>query len=121
MLDFREIIGTQSLSLGVSGLVPSWPHKGTTSTKKEFTIDNDPTGDGYVLVQSYDVQTSPKFYVNDIEQGWIIARHSDKKAWETWASPIYDLKKGKNTIHFTTKVSGGMAIANVIVHWRFIE
>ena len=104
---------------------PGYPYRGDVSDTFNFTIDSDPIGEAYLLVQMYGSYfeghtitingknvTSPEGNFGN----------SGALSWSTITVPLVDdtLEQGENTIQFlrNPNTEDNFLIDNVVVNWK---
>jgi hypothetical protein len=122
--DFAVITFNEHLGDNESDLGSSWgTFVGNATTVRNFTVDGVPTGLGYLLIQTFDVQSqNHRIKINGKDLGGAdIFPHPVENKWQTWMDGIESgvLKSGNNTIQIVRAPGGdNFLIANVTINWR---
>jgi hypothetical protein len=105
---------------------PGYPYRGDVSDTFNFTIDNDPTGKAYLLVQifgSYFEGHTILINGKNVTSPEGNFGNSGTMNWSTLTVLINDntLKQGQNTIQFLRNPSteDNFLIDNVVVNWKY--
>ena len=121
--DFRLIWFGEHLGDNASDLNVPWASfVGNQTSVRNFHIDNVPTGEAYLLVQTYDVHDSGhRIVINGVDlSGFDIPREAG--GWQTWMDAINSslLIQGNNTIQIRRNTASGdnFVVGNVAVHYR---
>ena len=93
------------------------------ATQKEFFVDAEPTGPGYLTLQTYGLEPST---LRVLLNGQLLPlaelpELKVQKTWTTWTEVIPGgfLVKGANTIRFeTTGPKESLLVRDVILHWH---
>jgi hypothetical protein len=122
--DFAVIMLNEHLGDNAGDLLVPWAtFVGDATTVKNFTVDGTPTGTGYLLIQTYDVQSeSHRIVINGKELADTdIRSHPAENTWQTWMDVIEPgvLKTGNNTIQIRRAPGGdNFVISHVAINWR---
>lgn len=116
---FDEHLGDDVADIPGAGL---YTFVGNQTTAKQFEIGREPVGDGYLIIQVYDVQsTGHRIQVNGTDLPGQDIVPTDTFRWESWVDIVSAgiLQKGTNTIR-VLRASGGdnIIIASIFIHWR---
>lgn len=105
---------------------PGYPYRGDVSDTFNFTIDNDPNGEAYLLVQifgSYFEGHTILINGKNVTSPAGNFGNSGSMNWSTLTVLINDntLKHGQNTIQFlrNPNTEDNFLIDNVIVNWKY--
>jgi hypothetical protein len=90
---------------------------------KEFVIDGKPVGQGYILIQTFDVQLAGHSILINGKNlpDWDLPKHPAREVWQTWMDriPAGVLKQGKNTIQITKQPGfDKFEIRGISINWR---
>lgn len=105
---------------------PGYPYRGDVSDTFNFTIDSDPNGEAYLLVQIYGSYFEGHTIMingkNATSPGGNFG-NSGSLNWSTLTVLIDDntLKQGQNTIQFlrNPNTEDNFLIDNVVVNWKY--
>ncbi|UCE36522.1 MAG: hypothetical protein JSW00_13520 [Thermoplasmata archaeon] len=115
---FNEQIGDEEGEIDV----PWYVYVGDQTTKRTFNIPGVPTGNGYIIVQVYDVQNKGhKIIINgeDLPGEDIIRTRENQWQDVTDVIPEGILRQGRNTIQIVGAKSGdNIMIGAVIINWK---
>lgn len=102
-------------------------NSGNTVATRPFQIEGTPFGDGYLLIQQFDVEVSThRIQINGTDLPGLdltpMPPGNPDRVWLTWMDRIPPdiLRSGANrlTIRRSEQTDEFFAIANVAVHWR---
>ena len=119
MIHFSEHLGSNEVDLNA----PWARFVGNQSTLKTFNVDNRPTGEAYLLIQTLKVGVfSHKIIINGTElSGYNLPQHD---GWTVWMAGIDEgiLKHGANTLQIIrdTSAQDNFVVGYVVIHWREI-
>jgi hypothetical protein len=121
--DFRLITFNKHLGNNEGDIdAPSFQFLGNQASKT-FTVEGRPTGSGYLIVNTFDVDNAGhRVQINGKNLGGFdLPKKAANNRWQTRMDPIERgiLQQGTNTI-VIKRASGGdnFLIGNVVVHWR---
>lgn len=105
---------------------PGYPYRGDVSDTFNFTIDSDPNGEAYLLVQIYGSYFEGHTIIingkNVTSPGGNFG-NSGSLNWSTLTVLIDDntLKQGQNTIQFlrNPNTEDNFLIDNVVINWKY--
>ena len=115
VITFWEHLGNKRGDLSTSA---TWV--GDQTTIRNFNIEGVPEGDGYVLIQAYNIHDpTHRVLINGQNLG---GRDIPKDtSWQTWMDRIEPgkLRQGNNTIQIVRDTSTGdnFIIKSVAIHW----
>ncbi len=93
---------------------------------RNFVVDGDPIGTGYLLIQHFDVEVgNHRILLNgqDLPSFDIPAQSTIDHLWQTWMDriPAGFLHQGENQItvrRVTSEATEAFFVANIAIHWR---
>lgn len=105
---------------------PGYPYRGDLSDTFNFTIDSDPNGEAYLLVQTYGSYFEGHTIIingkNITSPGGNFG-NSGSLSWSTLTVLVDDntLKQGQNTMQFlrNPNTEDNFLIDNVVVNWKY--
>jgi len=117
--DFVWVIVDATIGSTIGGSPKAgMPYSGSMVERK-FTIDGVPKGEGYLLVQAYDVNKDVDVRINGHKlPSWDLPPAAGR--WQTWVDRIQSgaLQHGENVMTFQVAGADAVAIRGVVVHWR---
>lgn len=124
-LSFYQHLGDKPSDLDV----PWAEWRGDETSEKTFMIPGPPQGDGFLLLNTYDVEESGHAIVINGKSGEAVIGadvpvHPTEYRWQTWMGRINSgvLRQGENTIQITRKPGGdNFVVGGVVVQWRDIS
>ncbi len=96
----------------------------TTQATRSFTVEGNPIGTGYLLIQAFDVERgNHQILINgQALPSFDIPTHGNRQ-WFTWMDriPAKYLEPGTNRLTIQRMGAEDFFVANVAVHWRETE
>lgn len=121
--DFRIVLFFEHLGNREGDLETDFPFVGNQTSIKTFDVGGTPAGEGYVLLQTYDVDTyRHSLIINGLETGYVhLLAQVGAAHWHTamFTFPKELLHTGENTMQIL-RASGGdnFLVGPAAVHWR---
>lgn len=121
--NFEQIRFFEHLGDKIGDLTTFATFVGTQTTVRNFVIDGRPVDNGYLIIQTYDVDSRRhEILINGQPlRGFDLPDKPTAKKWQTWMDIIETgfLRQGNNTIQIRSgSHRDNFIIDNVVINWK---